>query len=51
MRWLDGVTDSINEFEQTLGDSDGQRRCCMQFMWWQSQTRLNYLLNNQYQHL
>ena len=32
MRWLDGITDSINghEFEQTLGDSEGQGslECC-----------------------
>ena len=25
MRWLDGITDSRNEFEQTPGDSEGQR--------------------------
>ena len=24
MRWLDGITDSMDLFEQTLGDSDGQ---------------------------
>ena len=25
MRWLDGITDSIGrEFEQTVGDSEGQ---------------------------
>ena len=26
MRWLDGITDSMekHEFEQTLGDSEGQ---------------------------
>ena len=24
MKWLDGITDSIHEFEQTLGDSEGQ---------------------------
>ena len=31
MRWLDGITKSIdNEFEQTPGDSEGQRSlaCC-----------------------
>ena len=32
MRWLDGITNSINghEFEQTLGDSEGQGSlaCC-----------------------
>ena len=24
MRWLDGITDSIDEFEQVLGVGDGQ---------------------------
>ena len=24
MRWLDGITDSIDMFEQTLGDNEGQ---------------------------
>ena len=31
MRWLDAITDSMgNEFEKTLGDSEGQGRltCC-----------------------
>ena len=30
MRWLDGITDSIYEFEQTPGDSEGQGSlmCC-----------------------
>ena len=32
MRWLDGITDSMaeQEFEQTLGDREGQRglACC-----------------------
>ena len=29
-RWLDGITDSVDEFEQTQGDSEGQRSlmCC-----------------------
>ena len=26
MRWLDGITDSMDEFAQTLGDSGGQGR-------------------------
>ena len=30
MRWLDGITDSIHEFEQIPGDSRGQNNlsCC-----------------------
>ena len=30
MRWLDGVTDSMDEFEQTPRDSEGQESlaCC-----------------------
>ena len=30
MRWLDGITDSMDEFEQTPGDGDGQGSlaCC-----------------------
>ena len=30
MRWLDGITDNGHEFEQTPGDSEGQRSlvCC-----------------------
>ena len=24
MRWLDGITDSVNKFEQVLGDGEGQ---------------------------
>ena len=30
MRWLGGITDSMDEFELTQGDSDGQRGlvCC-----------------------
>ena len=30
MRWLDGITDNVNEFESTLGDTEGQvsLACC-----------------------
>ena len=30
MRWLDSITDTVHEFEQTLGDSEGQGTlvCC-----------------------
>ena len=31
-RWLDGITDSVDEFEQALGDGEGQEQgslvCC-----------------------
>ena len=34
MKWLDGMTDSMDMFEQTQHDSEGQGSlaCCMQFM-------------------
>ena len=28
MRWLDGITDSVEVFEQTWGDSEGNMACC-----------------------
>ena len=30
VRWLDGITDSMDEFEQALGDGEGQGSlaCC-----------------------
>ena len=37
MRWLDGITDSVDEFAQTPGDSEGQGRSCCS-PWGQSQT-------------
>ena len=42
MRWLDGKVNSVNEFKQTLGDSEGQGKPGMlHFMESQSQTRLS----------
>ena len=34
MKWLDGIADSMDMFEKTLGDSEGQGSlvCCMQFI-------------------
>ena len=29
MRWTDGIVDSMGEFEQTQGDSEGHR--CLEF--------------------
>ena len=40
MRWLDGITDSMNEFQQTLGDGEGQGglACCNP--WGHNETQL-----------
>ena len=40
MRWLDGITDSMNEFQQTLGDGEGQGglACCSP--WGHNETQL-----------
>ena len=32
MRWLDGITDSMDEFEQALGDSEGEKPGVLQSM-------------------
>ena len=46
MRWLDGITNSGHEFEQTLGDSEGQRSlvCCSP--WGCKESDMTYQLNN-----
>ena len=33
MRWLDGITDSVGEFEQTPGDSEGQGSLACRSPW------------------
>ena len=40
MRWLDGITDSGHEFEQTLGDGEGQGglACCSPWLLKESDT-------------
>ena len=39
-RWLDGITDSGHEFEQTLGDGEGQGglACCSPWLYKESDT-------------
>ena len=42
MRWLDAITDSADESEQTPGDSEGQRAwCAVVYGTAKSQTGLN----------
>ena len=45
MRWLEGITDSIHEFEQTPGDGEGQRSLACCSPWgrkeWDTTQRLN----------
>ena len=47
MRWLDGITNSNgHEFEQTLGDSDGQGRLACCSLWSQKESDTTEQLNN-----
>ena len=42
MRWLDGITDSTgHEFEQTLGDSEGQGSLVCYSPWGRKETDMN----------
>ena len=44
MRWLDAITDSTDEFEQTPGDSEGQTAwCAVVYGAAKSQTRVTEL--------
>ena len=47
MRWLDGITDSMNEFQQTLGDGEGQGglACCSP--WGDKESDMTERLNKQ----
>ena len=46
IRWLDGITDSMDEFEQIPGDSEGQERlvCCSP--WSLKGSDMTWQLNN-----
>ena len=46
MRWLDGITDSLDEFEQALGDGEGQGNlvCCSP--WGSKEVDMTEQLNN-----
>jgi len=46
MRWLDEITDSMDEFEQALGDDEGQGSlvCCSP--WGRKESDVTERLNN-----
>ena len=47
MRWLDGITDSTgHEFEQTLGDSEGQGSLVCFSQWGCKESDMTEQLNN-----
>ena len=41
MRWLDGITDSMNEYEQTPGDGEWQESLVCYSFWAHSQTQVS----------
>ena len=46
MRWLDGITDSMDEFEQTLGESEGQGSLACCSSWGHKKSDATEQLNN-----
>ena len=46
MRWLDGITDSVEEFEQTPGDSEGQGSLACCSPWVRKKLDMTEQLNN-----
>ena len=46
MRWLDGITDSMDEFEQTPGDSEGQGSLACCSPWSCKQSDMTWRLKN-----
>ena len=46
MRWLDGITDSMDEFEQTSGDGEGQGSLACCSPWGHKESDMTQQLNN-----
>ena len=46
MRWLDGITDSVDMSEQTLGDSEGQGSLAFCSPWGCKESDTTERLNN-----
>ena len=46
MRWLDGTTDSMGEFGQTLGDGEGQESLVCYSPWGCKESDMAERLNN-----
>ena len=46
MRWLDGITDDGHEFEQTLGDGEGQGSLACCNPWGRKELDMTEQLNN-----
>ena len=48
MRWLDGLTDSMHESEQALGDSGGQGSLACCSPWGHKKLDMTWQLNNKW---
>ena len=46
MRWLDGIIDSMDEFQQTVGDSEGQGSLAGCSPWGHKESDMTEQLNN-----
>ena len=46
MRWLDGITNSMDNFEQTLGDGEGQGSLVCYSPWGGKESDMTEKLNN-----
>ena len=50
MRWLDGITDSMDKFEQAHGDSEGQGSLVCFSPWGCKESDTTELLNHHHHH-